>query len=296
MQLTSESAGRDAASKPTVTVIITYYNQVRFIRDTVLSVRRQSYQHLEIIVVDDGSTEPVESILADIAGIAIFRTENKGCPAARNFGFLHSNGEYLIFLDGDDLLLPDAVAAQLETLRSRPDAVLVFGAARFINECGDEIPSPRLCRPRHDYFLMLLECNPIACPGAAMIKRNPFIEVGLFDESFFVVEDYDLYLRMLKKAPAARNPQSVVLYRRHGDNLSRDLSRMQDFVCRALDKLESSATLTRSTRRRLQRGRKRWIHTFCPKPTLRYRLVSLYFKFRAMLTVSPRSYLGRAHQ
>ncbi len=296
MPLTPDFAGKDVASDPTVSVIITYYNQVRFIRDTVLSVMCQAYPNLEIIVVDDGSTEPVASILVDLAGIAIFRTENKGCPAARNFGFLHSNGEYLIFLDGDDLLMPGAVATQLQKLRSRPDAVLVFGAAQYINECGEEIPSPRLCRPRYDYFLMLLECNPIACPGAAMIKRDPFVRAGLFDESFFVVEDYDLYLRMLKGAPAVRNPQSVVLYRRHGGNLSRDLPRMLDFVCRALDKLESSATLTRDTRRRLQHGRKRWIHTFCPKQTLRYRIRSLYFKSRAMLTVSLRLYLLGARQ
>ena len=147
------------------------------------------------------------------------------------------NTSYLFF-DGDDLLMPGAVATQLQKLRSRPDAVLVFGAAQYINECGEEIPSPRLCRPRYDYFLMLLECNPIACPGAAMIKRDPFVRAGLFDESFFVVEDYDLYLRA--KGAGRSNPQSVVLYRRHGDNLSRDLPRMLDFVCRALDKLESN--------------------------------------------------------
>ena len=70
---------------------------------------------------------------------------------------------------------------------------------------------------------------------------------------------------------------------------------MLDFVCRALDKLEFNESLTRSARRRLQRGRKRWIHMFCPKQTLRYRMVNLYFKFRAMLTVSLRSYLWGAH-
>ena len=280
----------DTTTHPLVSVIITFYNQERFIRDTVLSVTRQTHPLLEIIVVDDGSTKPVMPVLTDIPEVKIFRIENRGCPAARNFGFRRSTGEYLIFLDGDDLLLPDAVASQLRTLRSRPDAVLSFGAAQFINERGEEILSPRLCRPRNDYFFMLLECNPIACPGAAIIRREPFIKAGLFDESFFVVEDYDLYLRMLRKAPAVRNPQYVVYYRRHSENLSKEPQRMLRFVYRALDKVESSDHLAHQIRRRLELGRKRWHHVFYPRNTLAYRFASIYFRFRAMLTLPVWSY------
>jgi len=291
-RLTPTSTEGDVANSPIVSVIITYYNQERFIRDTVLSVTRQSYPRLEIIVVDDGSTKPVTPILADIAGIKILRTENRGCPAARNFGFRHSTGEYLVFLDGDDLLLPDAVTNQVRALRSRPDAALVFGAAQYINEHGEAIGSPRLCRARNDYFLMLLECNPVPI-GAAMVARESFVKAGLFDESFFVVEDYDLLLRLLRGASAIRNPERVFLYRRHSGNLSNNLPRMLSFVQRALDKVESRGDLTRVERRRLEHGRKRWAHAYAPKITLGYKVMGLYFRCRAMFTVPVGSYFHK---
>lgn len=290
MQLTPDIPGEEVASAPTVSVIITYYNQERFIRETVLSVTQQTYPHLEIIVVDDGSTTPAERILSDIPGISIFRISNGGCPAARNYGFSQSTGNYLVFLDGDDLLLPDAVVSQLRILQRSPDAALAFGAAQFIDVNGDRIPSPALCRARQDYFLMMLECNPIACPGAALIRRDSFIAAGMFDERFYVVEDYDLYLRLLRTESAVRHPRLVVLYRRHSGNLSKDSHRMLRFVYEALTKVESSGTLTARERRHLKHGRRRWAHGYLPQQTLRYRIADLYFRCCAMSTVPLSSY------
>ena len=291
MQLTPTTKKGHAIGEPIVSVIITFYNQERFIRDTVLSATRQTYPRVEIIIVDDGSTKPVTPLLADMPGVTILRTPNSGCPAARNFGFRHSTGDYLVFLDGDDQLLPDAVASQLRMLQCHPDAVLAFGAAQYINGCGEKINSPPFCRAKNDYFLMLLESNPIACPGAAMITRESFVKAGLFDESFFVVEDYDLYLRLLRKASAIRHPEYVVLYRRHTDNLSKDMPRMLRSVHQALDKIEASGNLTTSQRRRLKHGRKRWTYMYSPKNSLGYRIKGLFFRFRAMSILAVWSHL-----
>jgi glycosyltransferase involved in cell wall biosynthesis len=275
---------------PLVSVIIAYYEQEGFIAETVRSVQQQTYSHFEIIVVDDGSPVPARSVLPENNGVRIFRTENRGCPAARNFGFQQSSGDFLVFLDSDDRLTPGAIEAHLKEFAECPAAALSFGAQRFIDEHSREIRAPHNCRPRKNYFLMLLEGNPIGTPGAAMIRREAFIEAGRFDESVRIVEDYPLYLRLAKRHPIVQSPACVIDYRFHTNSMSRDKEAMFKGIMRALDQLEAETELTATERQRLRHGRRRWQHEFRPKETLAYRLEGLYFRFRAMLTVPLRSY------
>ena len=160
---------------PLVSIIITYYAQEKFIEQTVLSAKNQTYKNIEVIIVDDGSPKPVWPLIAHIDGIRVFRKNNEGCPAARNFGFRESGGQFLVFLDQDDLLQPDAVEAQIRALNQDHRAVLSFGAARLIDANGEEIRKPHTCRRRKNYLLMLLESNPIECVGGAMIRRSVFM-------------------------------------------------------------------------------------------------------------------------
>jgi cellulose synthase/poly-beta-1,6-N-acetylglucosamine synthase-like glycosyltransferase len=284
------SAGASQPPCPLVSVIIAYYKQEGFIAETVRSVQQQTYPNVEIIVVDDGSPVPVTSVLPETNHVRIIRTENRGCPAARNFGFQQSSGDLLVFLDSDDRLTPGALEAHLKAFAECPAAALSFGAQRFIDEHSREIRAPHNCRPRNNYFLMLLEGNPIGTPGAAMIRREAFIEAGLFDESVRIVEDYPLYLRLAKKHPIVQSPACVIDYRWHTNSMSRDKEGMFKGIMRALDQLEAETELTATERRRLRHGRRRWRHEFRPKETLSYRLEGLYYRFRAMLTVPLRFY------
>jgi glycosyltransferase involved in cell wall biosynthesis len=275
---------------PLVSVIIAYYKQEGFIAETVRSVQQQTYPRFEIIVVDDGSPVPASSVLPESSDVRILRTENRGCPAARNFGFLRSSGDFLVFLDSDDRLTPGAIEAHLKAFAECPAAALSFGAQRFIDEHSREIRAPHNCRPRNNYFLMLLEGNPIGTPGAAMIRREAFVEAGLFDESVRIVEDYPLYLRLARKHQIVQSPACVIDYRWHTNSMSRDREGMYKGIMHALDRLEAENELTAAERRRLRHGRRRWRHEFRPKQTLAYRLEGLYYRFRAMLTVPLRSY------
>jgi glycosyltransferase involved in cell wall biosynthesis len=274
--------------QPLVSIIIPYYNQRAFIADAVGSAKLQTYPNIEIIVVDDGSQVPAESELREIDGIQLLRTENRGVSAARNLGFQRSSGEYLIFLDADDVLSPDAVEAHLNTLFAHPVAGLSFGAIRMIDENGRQIRPPHICRPRKDYFLMLLEGNPIGCPGSAMIRRENFIAAGLFDESLRIVEDYDLYLKIARRAPLVQHALCVVGYRQHYGSISRSKDKMLLGTMAVLDRIEN--TLTKPQRKRLNHARRRWKHEFRRKNTLAYRARSLYYSFRAMLSVPVSSY------
>jgi glycosyltransferase involved in cell wall biosynthesis len=284
------SLSASGAPHPLVSIIIAYFKQEAFIAETVRSVQGQTYPHFEIIVVDDGSPVPAASVLPESSEVLVLRTENRGCPAARNFGFQQSSGDFLVFLDSDDRLTPGALDAHLKEFAECPAAALSFGAQRFIDEHSREIRAPHNCRPRNNYFLMLLEGNPIGTPGAAMIRREAFVEAGLFDESARIVEDYPLYLRLAKRHPIVQSPACVIDYRFHTNSMSRDKEAMFKGIMQALDRLEAETKLTAAEQRRLRHGRRRWRHEFRPKETLAYRIEGLYYRFRAMLTVPLRSY------
>jgi len=284
------SAGDSQSPYPLVSVIVAYYKQENFVAETLRSIQQQTYPNIEIIVVDDGSPVPASAVLPESSNVRILRTENRGCPAARNFGFHQSSGDFLVFLDSDDRLTPGALEAHLKAFAECPAAALSFGAQRFIDEHSREIRAPHNCRPRNNYFLMLLEGNPIGTPGAAMIRRDAFVEAGLFDESVRIVEDYPLYLRLAKRHPIVQSPACVIDYRWHTNSMSRDKEGMFKGIMRALDQLEAEIELTAAEQRRLRHGRRRWRHEFRPKETFGYRLEGLYYRFRAMLTVPVRFY------
>ncbi len=266
-----------------VSIIIPFFNQADFVLQTVLSAKRQTYPNVEILVVDDGSPTPAAPLLAGVTGVQLLRTENGGVSAARNLGFARSSGDFLIFLDSDDLLLPGAIEAHFDALDKQPFAGIAFGPSRRIDRRGSRVYTPPFCRPRIDYFYTLLESNPIACPGAAMISRETFARVGMFDESFRVCEDYWLYLKIARIASFARHEVCVVEYRQHGQNITVDLERMLIGTMAVLDLVEP--TLSDVERKRLPHARRRWRHEFRCRPTLIYRIWSLYYRFRAMWRV-----------
>jgi glycosyltransferase involved in cell wall biosynthesis len=294
MQVSSDCAVKtrnEPNHAPLVSVVIPYYNQQLFIAETVLSAKRQTYTNIEIIVVDDGSPVSAEPYLREIDGIQLFRTENHGCPATRNFGFTKSTGEYLIFLDGDDILLPGAIEAHLKAFAQFPETGLSFGPISAINEHGELIRSAHICRPRKDYFLTFLESNPICSPGSTMIPRRAFVEAGMFDEHLrSQVDDLDLYLRLARRYRVTQHDFCVLSYRLHSSNVSRDQEKMLTATLALLDEIEASNTLGPTELKHLRHGRDRWVHVFRPQTTVTYRLRHCYYKVRAMFDVPLRAY------
>jgi glycosyltransferase involved in cell wall biosynthesis len=283
----NHSEGNQGNQKyPLVSVIIPYYMHEKFIAETVWSAKRQSYPNVEIIVVDDGSPEPPDRALSDISGIKLVRTENLGCPGARNIGFNHSSGEYLIFLDGDDVLLPGAIEAHLAALGSSPAACLSFGSVRIIDKDGHEKRKARICAPRKNYFLMLLEHNPIASPGSMMLRREPFVEVGLYDSNLrYFPDDYELLLRLARRYDFVQHSACVLEYRRHSSNVSGDQEAILTGTLAVLDSLETRERLTPDLRRRIEHGRRRWIHQCRPRDEFGYHLRSIYYRGRELWNI-----------
>lgn len=275
----SQTSGR----LPRVSVIIPFYKQEGYLPATIASVRAQGYANCELIVVDDGSPVPASAVLGELDDIVLIRTENRGVSAARNTGAARSTGEYLLFFDADDLMPPGSIAAHVKALKSAPEAGLCFAARRDIRADGTVFRTDHVCRPRRNYFHMLLESNPLGGPGTCLIRSAAFREAGGFDEALAMAEDYDLWLKLAMKAPVVRHTHCVMEYRRHDRNVSSDQSAMLQSTLLVLDRL--APQLSRGDRRRIEYAKRRWRHDFLPRPGLRYKLASLYYSFHAMRTV-----------
>src|SRR5215211_2313466 len=156
---------------PLVSVVIPCYNQAHFLSEAIESVLAQSHPNFEIIVVDDGSTDDTSEIAARYPEVRLVRQENKGLSGARNAGLAHSEGEYVVFLDADDRLLPEALEAHLEHLEAHPECAFVSGPCRRIAADGSPLPTPLRRHIEGDHYLVLLHRCYIWPPAVVMFRR-----------------------------------------------------------------------------------------------------------------------------
>lgn len=209
---------------PTVSVVITTYNQVRYIAATIASVLAQTYGDLEIILVDDGSTDGTEAALAPYRGrLRYVRQRNRGVAAARNIGIRHARGRMLALLDGDDLWQPDKLQRQVEAADSRPGSGLIvtdgieFGPDGIIRE---SLFNPSIVPLFEGADTLTLRCyerlirqNLITTTSQVMVPRAGIDRVGLSDERFAVSSDWDLYLRIAAEFEVTFLKAKLVRYR-----------------------------------------------------------------------------------
>ncbi|MDY6906011.1 MAG: glycosyltransferase [Thermodesulfobacteriota bacterium] len=207
--------------KPLVSVVIPTFNRGHMVADAVASVLAQDYPHLELIVVDDGSTDDTSAVLAPCQdSITLLTQANAGVSAARNRGVRHARGEYVAFLDSDDWWQPGKITAQVSFFRSHPQALVCQTEEIWIRNGRRVNPGKRHKKPAGLIFEPSLELCLVS-PSAVMLKRDFFIEMGGFDESLPACEDYDLWLRISCRHPIDLIPDPFVVKRGgHGDQLS----------------------------------------------------------------------------
>ncbi len=204
---------------PLVSVIIPAYNVAGFIRETLESVFAQTFDNYEIILINDGSpdTAELESETAPfINDITYLKQSNKGAGAARNAGLRIARGEYVAFLDGDDLWLPEFLAEQLTLIHSNDGYDLVYADAvnldgnvlsRATNMDFNQSDGPVTVRS-----LVTGTCSVIT--SSVVARRELVVAVGLFDESFPNSQDFDLWLRMAKHGARMTYQKKVLVHRR----------------------------------------------------------------------------------
>ena len=207
-----------------VTAAITTYNRAGMVGAAIQSVLAQTYPDVELIVVDDGSTDGTAGVVAAYGKrVRYLRQANQGRAGARNTAVREASGEYIAFLDSDDLWLPDRLERQVPVLDAHPGVGMVHGHVELIGEAGEPLPSEsawmgdlmsRANRGSATYAGYLLECRCFT--STILLRHDVFERVGVYDPAI-AVEDVELYFRValdyevafLDGAPLAR-------YRRHG--------------------------------------------------------------------------------
>lgn len=215
-------------NKPVVSIVIPTFNRKRFVCEAIDSCLAQTYQNIEIIVIDDGSTDGSAEHLQNLYGerIRLMRQRNQGPAIARNRGIWAARGEFTHFLDADDQLLPRKIATCLRLFRQRRDIDVVHTYYQFVASDGQTpiktTPFPRFS---HDIFCELLRLtgNHILI-SSTMIRTTVLRAVGGFehDPAFRSAEDWDLFLRLASKHKFVGIDEPLVRRRMHGGMLSDD--------------------------------------------------------------------------
>jgi glycosyltransferase involved in cell wall biosynthesis len=227
------SVSATRARDPLVSVIVPCYNGAAFLEQALRSALAQSYPKVEVVVVDDGSTDSSAEIARRFP-VRYIRQENRGLCEARNRGIRESKGSYLVFLDADDRLQPQAIATGLGALTLRPDCAMAVGDHVFIAANGSYLANSNKADPLDSHYEALLKSNFIEMISSVLFRRSIFDEVGGFDGTLRVAEDYELYLRIARARPICCHAAIVAEYRMHEGNTSRDSELMLTMTLQVL--------------------------------------------------------------
>jgi glycosyltransferase involved in cell wall biosynthesis len=207
---------------PRVSVIIPTYNRKAFVLEAVESVLAQTYGDYELIVVDDGSPDNTGEVLKRYGERLryVYQTQ-QGVSAARNRGFELAQGEFIAFLDSDDLWLPQKLALQVAFMDQHPEAQICYTDEIWIRRGKRVNPQKKHAKYSGEIYP---RCLPlcIISPSSALMRRALFKQVGAFDPGLPVCEDYDLWLRVAARFPVFFIPQRLIVKKGgHPDQLSR---------------------------------------------------------------------------
>jgi glycosyltransferase involved in cell wall biosynthesis len=231
---------------PKVSVIIPAYNAMKYLPDTVNSVLGQTFQDFEIIIVNDGSSDDIEAWVAQNPNpqIQLISQTNQGLAKTRNRGIAHAKGEYIAFLDADDLWEPTKLEKQVSVLDHYLNVGLVYTWVAYID--SENQLTGRVFRHEHegDVWKPLVLHNLVECGSVALVRRSCLETVGVFDENlsrYNVNEDWDMWLRIAAQYPFKVIKEALVYYRQTPSSASRNWKLMEESFQIMMDKAFATA-------------------------------------------------------
>ncbi len=248
---------------PLVSVVIPCHNTGRYLAESVQSAREQTYRPIEVIVVDDGSTDNSAAVAAGFPDVTLISQERQGVSAARNRGLEAARGAYIVFHDADDRLLPWAVETGVAALEQHPDVVFAYGSMRFIGR-GQQWARESSREINDAGYARFLAGDAFYPPGCAIFRKDAVEAVGGFRVGMALAEDYEFYLRVSRKFPVVSHNKTVVEYRVHDANVAGRLAKAR-LLRVILDLLEAQAPLIAGDpvlEKAARRGRLEWKRTF----------------------------------
>lgn len=222
---------------PLVSVVVPAYNSESFIKEAIDSVLNQDYPAIEVLVIDDGSTDSTPDIIRGFGDrVRLISQNNKGSAAARNMGIISAKGKYIAFLDADDVWRSDKISLQVAALMPSGYKMAYSSFIRWYPNHSGQYPAPesQFSIPDHPnltnakivtgwtYSYLLLDC--IVWTSTVIVEKAELEKVGLFDEHLRKGQDYDLWLRLSRQIEMLGIPQPMALYRMHNTNITSSVS------------------------------------------------------------------------
>ena len=217
---------------PSVTVVMPCYNAAPFLADAIASIHAQRYAGaLEILVVDDGSTDDSVRVAGSFRHVKVLTQNNRGPAAARNLGLAQATGEVLAFLDADDLWTEGSLNCRVALLRTHADMGVVFGnftrwtpaaaPGQAAQEQPDQLPAWALQAVDRGWVYPDILLDPIVHIIATVVRRSVVQAIGGFDETLRTGEDYDFFIRAAQHCRFGRVDEVVARYRQHAASITR---------------------------------------------------------------------------
>ncbi len=213
-----------------VSIIIPAYNAQKYIRETIQSVLDQTYSNWELIIVNDGSNDNTEEIVERFNDprLRYFKQPNAGVSTSRNNGLEMSKGEYIAFLDADDIWLPDNLSEKITFLEHHQDCGLVHGDTQVINEKSEK--QKIIYQGKSGWILddlLLWNGCCIPAPSSILIQRNIIKKTGNWDPQLSTAADQEFFFRVAKNFKIGRIPKVLSLYREHTENMHLNIDRLE---------------------------------------------------------------------
>ena len=209
-----------------VSVIIPAYNALPYLPQTVESVFTQTFEDFELLIVNDGSTDGLAQWASTLTDerVKVIHQSNQGPGAARNEGLRQSQGEFIAFLDADDLWLPTKLAKQVAELEAHPEVGLTHTSISYIDERGDKLYKDLPAHGRGNVWRHIVAFNPrylIHCGSTPLIRRECFDSVGMFSTELRLAQDWEMWIRISRHYHLSALDEVLVRYRQHPTNISK---------------------------------------------------------------------------
>ncbi|RUT02709.1 hypothetical protein DSM106972_056290 [Dulcicalothrix desertica PCC 7102] len=230
---------------PKVSVIIPAYNAEKTIRETINSVLEQTYSNLELILINDGSTDETLELINEVkdSRLQVFSYPNGGLSMARNRGITHATGEYISFIDADDLWTYDKLELQLEAFKKSPEAGVAYSWTICVDNAGKHFHQGVKASFEGNVYKHLLVNNFIASGSNVLIRTEAVKSVGEFDITLKSCEDWDYWLRLAPNWKFVVVPKPQIIYRLSLGGMSSKVDVMEKYLLLVLERAFISAPL-----------------------------------------------------
>ncbi len=264
---------------PEVTVLLSVYNGEKYLREAIDSIRNQTFEDFEFLIVNDGSTDRTAEILQsyDDPRIKIVdNAKNIGLTKSLNIGLRMARGEYIARMDADDVSAPERLQREVDFLETHRDYAVVGTFARILNEYSEVISL--MDRPIEDALIreFFRRDNGIA-HGSAMIRMKCLLDVDFYDESIARAQDYDLWLRLSEKYKLANIPEYLYMWRKHDEQIEAKHIREQ--------KISVVLAMVKNNIVDVEQATQQFINLLVEKTdVLRYMPITIVFSFISITT------------